>query len=357
MATMPIVLDDQCIVDNLTESNQRSIWASRRIGEDEQLYLVHIHGTAGIGHPTMLVVKKFQNSDGIVDGNLENRCKSEMFLLASIRHDNIVNVLHFIQRENAIMLVYTYQVNGSLDKWLHRREEGERPLSWPQRKAIAIGVAQGLFHLHHECNRPIVHHNITSLNILLDHNFKAAIASFGAAQMNMAGLNQPLPIAGSVFGNFGYAAPEYGRAASQLTEKVDTYSFGVVLLELVTRRVANGVDGQLAIWARDNCSKLMAKKLEWFKISVDKDIPNQARYMEEMATVFRLGVDCTVDDPQQRPSMHMALKRLRHGCGCGRFGGLITCYNIYITSEDSVQVKGKVACEISSADELCSVVL
>ena len=241
MATMPIVLDDQCIVDNLTESNQRSIWASRRIGEDEQLYLVHIHGTAGIGHPTMLVVKKFQNSDGIVDGNLENRCKSEMFLLASIRHDNIVNVLHFIQRENAIMLVYTYQVNGSLDKWLHRREEGERPLSWPQRKAIAIGVAQGLFHLHHECNRPIVHHNITSLNILLDHNFKAAIASFGAAQMNMAGLNQPLPIAGSVFGNFGYAAPEYGRAASQLTEKVDTYSFGVVLLELVTRRVANGV--------------------------------------------------------------------------------------------------------------------
>lgn len=328
MATMPIVLDDQCIVDNLTESNQRSIWASRRIGEDEQLYLVHIHGTAGIGHPTMLVVKKFQNSDGIVDGNLENRCKSEMFLLASIRHDNIVNVLHFIQRENAIMLVYTYQVNGSLDKWLHRREEGERPLSWPQRKAIAIGVAQGLFHLHHECNRPIVHHNITSLNILLDHNFKAAIASFGAAQMNMAGLNQPLPIAGSVFGNFGYAAPEYGRAASQLTEKVDTYSFGVVLLELVTRRVANGVDGQLAIWARDNCSKLMAKKLEWFKISVDKDIPNQARYMEEMATVFRLGVDCTVDDPQQRPSMHMALKRLRHGCGCGRFGGLITCYNM-----------------------------
>ncbi|VAH99880.1 unnamed protein product [Triticum turgidum subsp. durum] len=277
------------------------MWASRRIGEDEQLYLVHVQGTAGIGLPITLVVKKFQNSDGIVDGNLENRCKSEMILLASIRHDNIVNVLHFIQRENAIMLLYTYQVNGSLDQWLHRREDGELPLSWLQRKAIAIGVAQGLCHLHHGCNRPIVHHNITSINILLDQNFKAVIASFGAAQMNMAGLNQPLPIVGTVFGNFGYAAPG---------------------------RVANGVDGQLAIWARDNCSELMAKKLEWFKIAVDKGIPDQAWYMEEMATVFRLGVDCTVDDPQQRPSMQMALKRLRRGRVLGRFGGLLTCYNL-----------------------------
>ncbi|EMS55341.1 Leucine-rich repeat receptor-like protein kinase PXL2 [Triticum urartu] len=258
-------------------------------------------GTAGIGHPTTLVVKKFQNSDGIVDGDLENRCKLEMILLASIRHDNIVNVLHFIQRENAIMLVYTYQVNGSLDQWLHRREEGELPLSWPERRAIAIGVAKGLCHLHHGCNKPVVHHNINSSNILLDQNFKAVIASFGAAQMNMAGLNQPLPIVETVFGNFGYAAPG---------------------------RMANGVDGQLAIWARDNCSELMAKKLERFKIAVDNGIPDQALYMEEMATMFRLGVDCTIEDPQQRPSMQMALKRLRRGCGRGRFGGLLTCYNL-----------------------------
>ncbi|XP_073359560.1 somatic embryogenesis receptor kinase 4-like [Aegilops tauschii subsp. strangulata] len=199
------------------------------------------------------------------------------------------------------MLVYTYQVKGSLDQWQRRREEGDPPLSWPQRKAIATGVAQGLCHLHHGCNRPIVHHNITSINILLDQNFKAVIASFGAAQMNMAGLNQPLPIAGTVFGNFGYAAPG---------------------------RMANGEDGQLAIWARDNCSKLMAKKLEWFKIAVDNGIPNQEWYMEEMATMFRLGVDCTVEDPQRRLSMQMALKRLRRGCGCARFGGLLTCYNM-----------------------------
>ncbi|XP_073359697.1 probable serine/threonine-protein kinase PBL21 [Aegilops tauschii subsp. strangulata] len=155
-ATLPIVLNAQSIVNHLTETNQRSMWASRRIVEDEQLYIIHVQGNAGIGLPVTLVVKKLQSVDGIVDA-----------------------------------------------------EEGEPPLSWPQRKAIAIGVAQGLCHLHHGCNRPIVHHNITSNNILLDQELNAKIASFGAAQMNMAGLNQPLPIAGFVFGSFGYTAPGY----------------------------------------------------------------------------------------------------------------------------------------------------
>lgn len=122
------------------------------------MYLVHVQGTARIGRPITFVVKKFQNLDGTVDGNLLNRCKLEMILLASVRHDNIIDVLHFIQREDAIMLVYEYPVNGSLDYWLHGQEGGDSPLIWPQRMGIAIGVAQGLCHLHHGSNRPVVHH-------------------------------------------------------------------------------------------------------------------------------------------------------------------------------------------------------
>ncbi|XP_044427856.1 probable serine/threonine-protein kinase At1g01540 [Triticum aestivum] len=211
------------------------MWASRRMGEDEQLYLVHVQGTDGIGLPNTLVVNKFQN----LDGNLENRCKSEMILLATVRHDNIIQILHVIERDEAIMLIYKYEPNRNLGYWLHQREGGDRMLTWPKRMSIAIGVAKGLCHLHHGCNRPVVHHNINANNILLDQDLKAVIASFGMAQINMAGLGQPLPITDLPLGNFGYAALEYGMATNQVTEKVDIYNFGVVLLELVTGRVAN----------------------------------------------------------------------------------------------------------------------
>ncbi|VAI68141.1 hypothetical protein VPH35_119813 [Triticum aestivum] len=298
------------------------------IGADE-LYLIHVQRAAGIGLPATLVVKKFRNMNQAlqVDDNVKNRCKSEVILLARDCHDNIIGIIDVIERDEAIMLVYKYPVNGSLDYWLHQREGADRLLSWPQRRAIAIGVAKGLCHLHHGGNRPIVHHNINSKNILLDQNFNAVIASFDAAQMNMAGHDQPLPIANLPLGNFGYAAPEYATAASQLTEKVDTYSFGVLMLELVTGRVANEAraDGHLAIWAH-HFTGLMAKQVETFESAMEKGIPDQARYMEEMATVFRLGVDCTVVDPKKRPSMRMALKRLRRSCGRGPFRGLLTCY-------------------------------
>lgn len=76
------------------------MWASRRIGEDEQLYVLHVQGTACIGLQNTVLVKKFQNPNPtlLVDDNVRNRCNSEMILLASISHDNIINVLHFIQR-------------------------------------------------------------------------------------------------------------------------------------------------------------------------------------------------------------------------------------------------------------------
>ena len=112
-----------------------------------------------------------------------------------------------------------------------------------------------------------------------------------------------------------------------MTEKVDTYSFGVLLLVLVTGQESSGAGagGPLAVWAR-TFTKLMVNQPEIFEGAVDVVIPDQARYMEEIATVFRLGVECTAVDPEQRPSMRMVLKRLRHGCGHSPFRGLLTCY-------------------------------
>ncbi|XP_044956039.1 receptor-like protein kinase 7 [Hordeum vulgare subsp. vulgare] len=330
-AVQHILLNEQAaIVNNLTENNMTRMWASRRIAEGDQLYVVQ--GITGISPPYTLLVKKFHNVNPAlqVDDNVKYRCKSEMFLLASISQKNIIKVVDHIEREDAIMLVYEYPVYGSLQSWLHQPMDVDagQHLSWPHRRGIAIGVAKGLRHLHHRCSKPFVHHNINSKNILLDVDFKAVIASFGVAQVNMAGLGQPLPITDLPPGNFGYVAPEYGMAANQLTEKVDVYSFGVVLLELVTGRVANGggADGHLANWAWKNFDILMANQQEAFQNVVDRGIPDQARYMEEMATVFRLGVDCTTVDPKQRPSMRMAIKQLRRCRGRVPFRGLLTRY-------------------------------
>ncbi|CAM0948603.1 unnamed protein product [Alopecurus aequalis] len=315
-----IDFNDEGILNNITETNLKNIWASRRMVEDgDRLYLVHFQRTAGIGLPITVVVKKFQNLDGIVDADVESRWKLEMIMLAFVHHENIIKVLHAIQREDTFMLVYEYPLNGSLDYWLHRREEHDMPLSWRQRRAIAIGVAQGLCHMHYGCNKTVVHHNINCNNILLDQELDAKISSFEVGQMDMAGLNQPLPI---VAQHVGYTAPEYFRVA-ELMEKVDSYSFGVVLLELVTGRVANGDDGLLAVWARNNCNELMANKHEGFKEVVDMGIPHRARYMKEMLSVFKLGVACTVVDPQERPSMLTVLGKLRRPCGL--FGGLLYC--------------------------------
>lgn len=146
---------------------------------------------------------------------------------------------------------------------------------------------------------------------MLDTDLKAKVACFDLAQVSLAGHDQPVPIhEPTALNMFGYTAPKY---ATMVTAKVDVYSFGVVLPELVTGRVANKaiVDGHLAAWAGRHCNGLMENAGDFSGI-VDMAIPDRARYLKEMAAVFKLGVDCTVKEPQERPSMHEVLYRLRN---------------------------------------------
>lgn len=107
-------------------------------------------------------------------------------------------------------------------------------LDWESRLKIAVGAAQGLAYLHHDCNPRIIHRDVKSSNILLDENFEAHLSDFGIAKFLPATKTYASTY---VLGTIGYIDPEYART-SRLTEKSDVYSFGIVLLELLTGRKA-----------------------------------------------------------------------------------------------------------------------
>ncbi|KAF0934210.1 hypothetical protein E2562_023464 [Oryza meyeriana var. granulata] len=302
------------IVHNLVDRNMIG-----RTITGEPLYRMPIEDSGG--RYRNVIVNKLENENR---RELEIRCQSEENTLGMIRHDNIAVLLGSIWRHDMILLVYEDMENGSLDEWLHHHhhptEAGDRrrpPLGWPARRSIATDVARGICYMHHECNNPIVHRNIKPADIWLDRNLKAKIAGFGVARINVAGLGRPLVNAQLPTGAFGYTAPEYTTMPDQVTEKVDVYSFGVILLELVTGRLANGtgVNGHLATWAQRGHGGD-------FSNVVDTDMPNRAWYMKEMKAVFKLGVECTAMEPKERPSMETVLRRLSR-CGDSWWGRCI----------------------------------
>ncbi|ESW09247.1 hypothetical protein PHAVU_009G112200 [Phaseolus vulgaris] len=257
-----------------------------------------------------VAVKKIWNRED-VDDTLEKEFQAEVEILGNIRHSNIVKLLCCYASENSKLLVYEYMENQSLDKWLHAEKKSPTGLSWPTRLNIAIGAAQGLCYMHHECSPPVIHRDVKSSNILLDSEFRAKIADFGLAKM----LSKPgeLNTMSALAGSFGYIPPEYAYS-TKINEKVDVYSFGVVLLELVTGRKPN-MRGEhacsLVEWAWEHFTE--AKSLT---DAFDEDI-KEPRYAEEMANVFKLGLLCTSSLPSTRPSAKEIMQVLRRCCHSG----------------------------------------
>ncbi|KAM3351153.1 hypothetical protein ACQJBY_023263 [Aegilops geniculata] len=310
---------EAAILRALTEENLVGSGGSGRVYR--AAYTNRYNGNAGA-----VAVKQIRSA-GKVDEKLEREFESEAGILGGVRHKNIVRLLCCLSRDDSAckLLVYDYMDNGSLDGWLHghaltdgarhsvssvararsgRREAG---LDWPARIRVAVGAAQGLCYMHHECSPPIVHRDVKTSNILLDSEFRAKVADFGLARM-LVQAGTPDTMSG-VAGSFGYMAPECGYTR-KVTEKVDVYSFGVVLLELTTGRAANdgGEDGSLAEWARH---------LYQSGGSITDATDNRIRYAgcsEEIEVVFRLGVMCTSASPSSRPTMKDVLQILLRCC-------------------------------------------
>ncbi|KAG7621203.1 Protein kinase-like domain superfamily [Arabidopsis suecica] len=156
--------------------------------------------------------------------------KAEVDLLLRVHHINLVSLVGYCDEGQHLVLIYEYMSNGNLKQHLSG-ECSSSPLSWENRLRIAAETAQGLEYLHIGCKPPMIHRDIKSMNILLDNHFQAKLGDFGLSRSFPVG--SETHVSTNVAGSPGYLDPEYYRT-NWLTEKSDVFSFGVVLLEIIT---------------------------------------------------------------------------------------------------------------------------
>ncbi|KAL8097118.1 putative receptor-like protein kinase At1g49730 isoform X2 [Apium graveolens] len=265
-----------------------------------------------IGQGGFGTVYKAQFSDGLVaavkrmdkvsEQAEDDFCK-EIELLARLHHRHLVALRGFCIERHERFLMYEYMANGSLKDHLHTPG---RTLSWRNRIKIAIDVANALEYLHFYCNPPLCHRDIKSSNILLDENFVAKLADFGLAHASKDGSVFFEPVNTDIRGTPGYMDPEY-VFSQELTEKSDVYSYGVVLLELLTSRRAIQDDRNLVEWSQ----AFMASDSTIHEL-VDPNIGDSFD-VEQLQTIVSIVRWCTQSEGRARPSIKQVL-RLLYDC-------------------------------------------
>ncbi|KAK3006175.1 hypothetical protein RJ639_015711 [Escallonia herrerae] len=176
----------------------------------------------------------------------------EVLMLSLLHHPNLVTLIGYCTDGDQRLLVYQYMPMGSLENHLFDVDPHKEPLDWSTRLKIAVGAARGLEYLHCRANPPVIYRDLKSSNILLDNDFNPKLSDFGLAKLGPVGDNTH--VSTRVMGTYGYCAPEYAMSG-KLSLKSDIYSFGVVLLELITgRRAIDSTkkpgEQTLVVWSR-----------------------------------------------------------------------------------------------------------
>ncbi|KAL3570283.1 hypothetical protein D5086_027532 [Populus alba] len=218
--------------------------------------------------------------------------ETELETIGSIRHRNIVSLHGYALSPRGNLLFYDYMENGSLWDLLHGPSKKVK-LDWETRLKVAVGAAQGLAYLHHDCNPRIIHRDVKSSNILLDENFEAHLSDFGIAKCIPTTKTHASTF---VMGTIGYIDPEYART-SRLTEKSDVYSFGIVLLELLT--------GKKAVDNESNLQQLILSRADDNTVmeAVDPEVSVTCMDLTHVKKSFQLALLCTKRHPSERPTM------------------------------------------------------
>ncbi|CAK9879081.1 unnamed protein product [Sphagnum jensenii] len=276
-------------------------------------------GGQGIVYAAMLpgdpqipaAVKKLQRNDAgiVVNTNkpvqqtLEKEFWAELRTISRLHHGNLVALLGYCVEGQELFLIYEKMSNGSLDHHLHKWESGAPGanfLDWRTRMRAAIDVAQGLEYLHRHAHPTLVHRDIKSSNILFDDDMQAKIADFGLSKALIVGHD---PTASHrVRGTPGYVDPSYLKTGRPV-DKNDVYSFGVLLLELITGRRALQQKVSLVTWCREFFTNDPSLQQVLLPRMVDSGIMQSEYSLEQLQNVVRVARACVDDKQERRPSM------------------------------------------------------
>jgi hypothetical protein len=254
-------------------------------------------GVIQTGSTALVAVKKLNNSFQ----ETEREFKNEVNVIGQTHHKNLVRLLGFCDEGPNRLLVYEFLSNGTLADFLF----GDLKPCWDQRNQIAMGIGRGLLYLHEECITPIIHCDIKPQNILLDDYYNVRISDFGLAKLLRMDQSRTLT---NIRGTKGYVAPEWFRNM-MITSKVDVYSYGVMLLEIICCRRSVDMDTSeeekaiLTDWAYD-CYR---------EANLDVLVEFDGQALDDRKTLERLvmvAIWCIQEDPSLRPTMRRVIQML-----------------------------------------------
>ncbi|GLJ21120.1 hypothetical protein SUGI_0386140 [Cryptomeria japonica] len=257
---------------------------------------------------TNIAVKVLKLQDEHAHQSFSRECN----VLKRVRHRNVIKIISACSSLDFKALILPFMSNGSLEKWLYPPEGGGCRLNLSDRIRIAMEIAQGMAYLHHYCFVQVIHCDLKPNNVLLGDDMTSCITDFGISNIILGNSMDSLTSTDALKGSVGYIAPEYGMGGN-LTTKGDVYSYGILILELLTRKrptediFSEGMN--LQKWIEMNFPNRISDVVDNFLL-IDAHESETSMVIECLTQFIKIGLFCTREAPQERPDMTEIIDRL-----------------------------------------------